>query len=44
MNPIKATWANGQILPSEPIVWPEGTELLIEPTPPGIGPIGLYES
>jgi hypothetical protein len=34
MNSIKATWTNGQILPSEPIVWPEGTELVIEPAMP----------
>lgn len=34
MNVIKATWTNGQILPSEPVVWPEGTELLVEPAVP----------
>lgn len=34
MNAIKATWTNGQILPSEPVVWPEGTELVIEPAMP----------
>ena len=31
MNAIKATWRNGQIVPLEPIDWPEGTEVLIEP-------------
>jgi hypothetical protein len=44
MNPIKGTWTNGQILPDEPVVWPEGTELFIEPALPGIGPIGLTEA
>jgi hypothetical protein len=27
MNAIKATWTNGQILPAEPVDWPEGSEL-----------------
>jgi hypothetical protein len=34
MNAIKATWItwiNGQILPAEPVDWPEGSELLVEP-------------
>ena len=31
MNAIKATWINGQILPTEPVDWPEGSELLVEP-------------
>jgi hypothetical protein len=31
MNAIRATWTNGQILPNEPVTWPEGTELFIEP-------------
>ena len=31
MNAIRATWTNGQILPNEPVAWPEGTELFIEP-------------
>jgi hypothetical protein len=31
VNAIKATWINGQILPAEPVDWPEGSELLVEP-------------
>ena len=31
MNAIKATWTNGRILPAEPVDWPEGSELLVEP-------------
>ena len=31
MHAIKATWTNGQIVPAEPIDWPEGMELLVEP-------------
>ena len=31
MNAIKATWTNGQIVPAEPVNWPEGSELLVEP-------------
>lgn len=43
MNPIKATWINGRILPAEPVDWPEGSELVVAPvaTP---GKIGLDES
>jgi hypothetical protein len=31
MNAIKATWTNGQILPTEPVDWPEGSELIVQP-------------
>ncbi len=31
MNAIKATWKNGQIVPDEPVNWPEGCRLHIEP-------------
>jgi len=31
MNAIKATWTNGQILPTEPVNWPDGSQLLVEP-------------
>jgi hypothetical protein len=34
MSAIRATWINGQILPSEPVVWPEGTKLIVEPATP----------
>jgi hypothetical protein len=31
MKAIEATWTNGQIVPSEPVDWPEGSKLLVEP-------------
>ncbi|MFO0911272.1 MAG: hypothetical protein U0835_13555 [Isosphaeraceae bacterium] len=31
MKAIHAVWKNGQILPTEPVDWPEGTELTVEP-------------
>src|SRR5438046_286299 len=43
MNAIKATWTNGQILPLEPVDWPEGSHLLVEPLEPS-EKIGLDES
>jgi hypothetical protein len=43
MNAIKATWTNGQILPTEPVNWPEGSELLVEPLEPS-EKMGLDES
>ncbi len=42
MNSIRATWTNGQILPTEPVDWPEGSALLVEPLPTG-EKIGLDE-
>lgn len=43
MNAVKATWTNGRILPGEPVNWPEGSELVVEPV--GVGEkIGLDES
>jgi hypothetical protein len=43
MGSIRATWRNGQIIPSEPVDWPEGSELLVEPLP-NSEKIGLDES
>jgi len=43
MNAIKATWTNGQIVPAEPVDWPEGSELLVAPVPSS-EKIGLDES
>lgn len=43
MNAIRATWINGQIVPSEPVDWPEGSELLVEPVP-AEEKIGMDES
>jgi hypothetical protein len=31
MNGIKATWTNEQIVPAEPVNWPESSHLLMEP-------------
>ena len=31
VNAIKATWTHGQIVLSQPVDWPEGSELLVEP-------------
>jgi hypothetical protein len=31
LKAIEATWTNGQIVPSEPVDWPEGSKLLVEP-------------
>jgi hypothetical protein len=42
MNAIRATWTNGQIVPAEPVDWPEGVQLLVEPVPAG-EKIGLTE-
>jgi hypothetical protein len=43
MNPIRATWTQGEIVPAEPVVWPEGTELVVEPASATMG-FGLEES
>ncbi len=42
MHAIKATWINGQILLSEPVDWPEGSQLLVAPIVPEVK-IGLTE-
>ena len=42
MNAIRATWTHGQIVPAEPVDWPEGARLLVEPVPAG-EKIGLAE-
>jgi hypothetical protein len=34
MSAIKAVYLKGQIVPGEPVDWPEGTELRIEPITP----------
>jgi hypothetical protein len=33
MNAITGTWKNGQIVPDNPVNWPEGCRLVIEPVP-----------
>jgi hypothetical protein len=42
MNAVRATWTNGQIVPAEPVNWPEGSHLLVAPVPAGEN-IGLTE-
>jgi hypothetical protein len=43
MNAIKATWKDGQILPLEPVDWPEGSELVVQPIALSAEKIGLSE-
>jgi hypothetical protein len=43
MHAIKATWTNGKIVPAEPVDWPEGSELRVEPLVSS-DKIGLDES
>jgi hypothetical protein len=43
MNAVRDTWTHGQIVPSEPVDWPEGSELLVEQVP-ATEKIGLDES
>ncbi|MSR56756.1 MAG: hypothetical protein EXS05_03675 [Planctomycetaceae bacterium] len=31
MNAINATWKNGQIVPDQPVDWPDGCALRVEP-------------
>jgi hypothetical protein len=44
MNAIKAIWRDGQIVPREPVNWPEGCDLVVEPLPAAAAKIGLDES
>ena len=43
MSAINAIWTNGRILPTEPVDWPEGSRLRVEPVPTS-EKIGLDES
>ncbi len=43
MHVIKAVWTNGQIVPVEPVDWPEGSELLVEAIAPSHERVGLTE-
>jgi hypothetical protein len=33
MHAIKGTWQNGQVVLDENVAWPEGSRVLVEPTP-----------
>jgi len=43
MNPVKAIWTNGRIVPTEPVNWPEGSQLLVEQVN-GLTQLGIDES
>jgi hypothetical protein len=43
VNSIKATWTNGQIVPAEPVDWPEGSQLVVAPVAPSGARIGMSE-
>jgi len=43
MHAIRATWTNGQIVPAEPVDWPEGSQLLVEPIVRNGEKIGITE-
>ena len=43
MNAVRAVWTNGRILPSEPVDWPEGSQLRVEPLAPPGEKTGLSE-
>jgi hypothetical protein len=37
MKTIRAVWKNGQILPTQPVDWPEGPALAVEPIAESLG-------
>jgi N-methylhydantoinase B/oxoprolinase/acetone carboxylase alpha subunit len=43
VNAIRATWTNGQIVPAEPVEWPEGSELRVEAVAPDGAKTGMTE-
>ena len=43
MNAVRAIWTNGRILPSEPVDWPEGSQLRVEPLISNSEKFGLPE-
>jgi predicted DNA-binding antitoxin AbrB/MazE fold protein len=43
MNAITAIWTNGQIVPSEPVDWPEGTRLVVRLIESSGEKVGLAE-
>jgi hypothetical protein len=43
MNAIKAVWTHGQIVLAEPVDWPEGSELVVEPIATNGANVGLTE-
>lgn len=44
MNAVRAVWTNGRILPAEPVDWPEGSELIVEPITPSEKTLGILEA
>lgn len=43
MDSIKATWTNGQIVPAQPVDWPEGSQLVVSPVTPAEARLGMSE-
>jgi hypothetical protein len=43
VHAIRATWTNGQIVPAEPVDWPEGSELRVEAVAPDGAKTGITE-
>jgi hypothetical protein len=43
MHAIKAIWKNGRILPSEPVDWPDGSEVMVAPIVANEEKVGLTE-
>ena len=43
MHAIRATWTNGQIVPAEPVDWPEGSQLQVQPVVRNGEKIGITE-
>jgi hypothetical protein len=44
MNAVKATWTNGRIVPGEPVDWPDGSELVVEPVETNGEKVGVDEA
>jgi hypothetical protein len=44
MNAIKAVWKDGRIIPEEPVNWPDGCDLVVEPVASHTARIGIDES
>ena len=44
MNAVRAIWKDGKIVPANPVDWPDGCEVLIEPVAEPNVRIGINES
>jgi hypothetical protein len=43
MNEIEGTFRSGQIVPDQPVDWPEGCRVLIQPVSATQSPVGMSE-